>query len=64
LRGKGIAYVNGRGKGDLIARVTVEVPKSLSSKQKDLLKAFEESLGDKNYQKRKTFFDKVKDAFN
>lgn len=64
LRGKGISYVNGRGKGDLIARITVEVPKSLSSKQKDLLKAFEESLGEKNYQKRKTFFDKVKDVFN
>ena len=64
LRGKGIAYVNGRGKGDLIARITVEVPKSLSSKQKETLKAFEESLGEKNYQKRKTFFDKVKDIFN
>ncbi len=64
LRGKGISYVNGRGKGDLIARITVEVPKSLSSKQKELLQAFEASLGDKNYQKRKTFFDKVKDVFN
>ncbi len=64
LRGKGISYVNGRGKGDLIARITVEVPRSLSAKQKELLGAFEESLGEKNYQKRKTFFDKVKDIFN
>ncbi len=64
LRGKGISYVNGRGKGDLIARITVEVPKNLNAKQKDALEAFEESLGEKNYQKRKTFFDKVKDIFN
>ena len=64
LRGKGIPYVNGRGKGDLIARVTVEVPKNLTGKQKELLESFEQSLGDKNYQKRKGFFDKVKEIFN
>lgn len=64
LRGKGIPYVNGRGKGDLIARVTVEVPKNLTAKQKELLESFERSLGDKNYQKRKGFLDKVKELFN
>ena len=62
LRGKGIQNVNGRGKGDLIAIITVEVPKNLSGKQKDALRAFEESMGERNYQKRKSFFDKVKDA--
>ncbi len=64
LKGKGVPYLNGRGNGDLIARITVEVPKNLTGKQKELLQAFEESLGDKNYQRRKSFFDKVKDAFN
>ena len=64
LRGKGIPYVNGRGKGDLIARITVEVPRQLSNKQKELLRQFEETMGEKNYQKRKSFFDKVKDVFN
>lgn len=64
LKGKGVPYLNGRGNGDLIARITVEVPKNLSAKQKELLQSFEESLGDKNYQRRKSFFDKVKDAFN
>ncbi len=64
LRGKGISYVNGRGKGDLIAQITVEVPKNLSGKQKELLRAFEASLEDKNYQQRKTFWGKVKDLFN
>lgn len=64
LKGKGIPYVNGRGKGDLIARVTVEVPQNLNSKQKDLLRQFDEALGNKNYQKRERFFDKLKDMFN
>ena len=64
LKGKGFPYINGRGRGDEVVRVTVEVPKNLTSDQKKLLHAFEESLGDKNYQKRRSFFDKLRDAFN
>ncbi len=64
IKGKGIPYVNGRGKGDLIARITVEVPKNLNSKQKELLRQFEESMGERNYQKRESFFQKLKDMFN
>lgn len=63
LKGKGIPYLNGRGRGDLIFRVAVEVPKNLSGEQKKLLRAFEEATGDKNYQKRRSFFDKLKDSF-
>ena len=63
MRGKGILFVNGRGRGDLHFRVTVEIPKNLSAKQKDLLKAFEDATGDKNYQKRRSFFEKLKDTF-
>lgn len=59
LKGKGFPYINGRGRGDEVVRVTVEVPKNLTSEQKKLLHAFEESLGDKNYQKRRSFFDKL-----
>ena len=64
LKGKGFPYINGRGRGDEVVRVTVEVPKNLTSEQKKLLHAFEETLGDKNYQKRRSFFDKLRDAFN
>ncbi len=63
LKGKGFPYINGRGRGDEVVRVTVEVPKNLTSEQKKLLHAFEESLGEKNYQKRRSFFDKLRDAF-
>ena len=63
LRNKGIPYVNGKGRGDEYVRVNVEVPTNLTSKQKDMIREFEGSTGDKNYQKRKSFFDKIKDAF-
>ncbi len=63
LRNKGIQYVNSRGRGDQYVRVTIEVPTNLNGKQKDMLKEFEASTGDKNYAKRKSFFDKIKDAF-
>ncbi len=63
LRNKGIPYVNGRGRGDQYVRVTIEVPTNLSGKQKDMLRDFEATTGDKNYAKRKNFFDKIKDAF-
>ncbi len=63
LRGKGIPKLGGRGRGDQYVRVTIEVPKNLSQKQKDLLEEFDRSADDKNYQKRKSFFGKIKDAF-
>ncbi len=62
LRNKGIQFVNGRGRGDQYVKVVVEVPKNLTNKQKDALKNFENLTTDKNYEKRKGFFDKIRDA--
>ena len=58
LRGKGIPFIRGKGRGDQYVTVTVEVPKNLTSKQKELLKEFEE---DKNYKQKKSFAEKMKD---
>lgn len=63
LKGKGIPHLNGRGTGDQYVRMTIEVPKNLSQKQKDLLKEFDSCGEEKNYQKRKSFFDKIKNMF-
>ena len=41
LKGKGIKRLNGSGYGDQFVRVAVEVPKHLTSKQKELLRQFE-----------------------
>lgn len=63
LKGKGIPHLGGRGRGDQFVQVTIEVPKNLSQKQKDILKEFDNSATDRNYQKRKSFRDKLKDMF-
>ena len=63
LKGRGVAYLNGRGKGDQFVRVNVEVPKSLNGKQKQALRDFEDTLSDRNYEKRKGFFKNLKDRF-
>ncbi|MGI6404185.1 MAG: molecular chaperone DnaJ [Oscillospiraceae bacterium] len=62
LRNKGVPYINGRGRGDQYVRVLLEVPRNLSSKQKEALKNFDNLMSDKNYEKRKSFFDKIKNA--
>ena len=64
LRGKGVQNLNGRGRGDQYVEVTVEVPKGLSKAQKEALENFDKLLTDeKQYTKRKGFFDKVKELF-
>ena len=45
LRGKGIPYINGAGRGDQYVSVTVETPRNLTREQKDLLRQFAEATG-------------------
>ena len=63
LKGKGIKKVNRNDRGDHYVKVYVEIPKNLSKEQKKALKEFEQTLETKNYQKRQTFFDKLKEKF-
>ena len=58
LRGKGIPVLNGRGRGDQYVTVTVETPRNLTKEQKEALRRFSESLGESNYERRKSFFKK------
>ena len=58
LRGRGIPYVNSKSRGDLIFAVSVETPKGLSSEQKELLRKFADSLGEKNNTKKSGFIKK------
>ena len=64
LRGQGIQYLNGRGRGDQYVIVDVEIPKKLNRTQREALKAFEDSLKDDNYEKRKGFFKNLRDRFS
>lgn len=65
LRGKGVQKLqrNEGDRGDQMVRINVEVPKNLNKKQKDALQAFEDTLEPKNYEKRSSFFSKLKDMF-
>ena len=64
VKGRGIPHLGGRGRGDQFCRVVVEVPKNLNVKQKELIKQFDASTTERNYAKRKNFFDILKDLFN
>ena len=58
LRGKGIQYVNSSRKGDMYINVTVEVPRGLSAKQKEILREFNEACGNQNHTKKANFIKK------
>ena len=64
IKGEGIPMLRSSGKGDLIMRVRVEIPKRLNNKQKELLREFDGTTGDREYEGRKSFMDRVKDLFN
>ena len=64
VRGNGIKMVRSEAKGDLYITVRVETPRKLTDKQKKILKEFDESLTGREYEQKKTFFDRVRDAFN
>ena len=63
LRGKGIAHLNGSGRGDQLVQVTIEVPRHLTKRQKELLEQLSESFGEAQHPKSHSFFDKVKELF-
>ena len=46
LRGKGIPYLRGSGRGDQFVTVNVKVPKGLTGSQKELLRQFAASMGE------------------
>lgn len=46
LKDRGIPNLNGRGRGDQLLRINVEVPKKLNEKQKELLRAYAEACGE------------------
>ncbi|MEN9798151.1 MAG: hypothetical protein RL653_1847 [Pseudomonadota bacterium] len=63
LKGKGIPYLQGGGRGDQHVRVVVETPTELTARQKELLEEFA-SISDASSQPAsKSFFDKVKQLF-
>ena len=65
LKGKGIPDINGYGKGDLLVKVNVWIPKNLSKEDKKTMEDLKERsfLKPSNVENKKGFFRKVKDFF-
>ena len=63
LRGKGIVNIEGRGRGDLLARVIVEVPTPLNAEQRKKLEEFSAVCGEENSPLHRSFFERAKDFF-
>jgi molecular chaperone DnaJ len=67
LRGKGVKPVRGGAVGDLLCRAVVETPVNLNKQQKELLKEFQESLGqggDAQSPRQTSWFEGVKAFFD
>jgi molecular chaperone DnaJ len=63
LKGKGVANVNARDRGDLFARLLVEVPTRLNSEQRQKLEEFAALCGEENTPLHKSFFDRAREFF-
>lgn len=63
LRGKGVPHLHGDGRGDQHVHVSIEVPKHLTKRQRELLEELAETMGESQSPKSHSFFGKVKEFF-
>ena len=64
LRQRGVPRLQGRGRGDLIARIVVEVPTKLTNDEVKLLSQYAEGRGESVGNGREGFLSKIKSAFS
>jgi molecular chaperone DnaJ len=62
-RGAGMSILNGRGRGDVVARILVETPTRMTAKQKKLLEEFRETETGDECPAAKGFFSRVREIF-
>jgi molecular chaperone DnaJ len=62
-RGSGMTVLNGRGRGDLVARILVETPTRMSKEQKKLLEEFRATETGDECPAAKEFFSRVREMF-
>ncbi len=67
LREQGVQRLNSSGKGDLLVRANVQIPKKLNDEQRELMQKLAESFGDKisdSKPMKRSLFEKMKDKRN
>lgn len=62
LKGKGVPYLRGNGRGDQLVVVNVETPKYLSSEQRQLFEQLAKSLGSEVRPQERSFLDWLKET--
>ena len=62
-RGAGMTVLNGRGRGDLVARILVETPTRMSKEQKKLLEQFRSTETGDECPAAKSFFARARNYF-
>lgn len=63
MKGRGIPYLKGHGRGEHYVKVKLTVPTRLTNEQRELFKKLAASFGEKVESDDKGFIDKFKDAF-
>ncbi|MBQ7646877.1 MAG: molecular chaperone DnaJ, partial [Clostridia bacterium] len=63
LKEKGIPGIRNKTRGTLFVTVNIEVPRNLTSAQKEALQKFGDACDNKNYAKKQSFFEKLNDKF-
>lgn len=63
LKGKGFPYLRGSGSGDQLCRIVVEVPTTLTSRQREILQEFDALSTDGSMPLVKGFFERVREVF-
>ncbi len=64
VRGKGVPFLNEKGRGDLIVKVVVQIPKKLSRAQRELVAQLGDSMTVDNKPTSPGLLEKMKDLFN
>ncbi len=64
LKGKGMPVLRSKATGDMYIQVEVETPKSLSRKQKEILKEFDKASSEQTNPQSSGFFARVKEFFD
>lgn len=64
IRGQGMPALQRANRGDIIARVQVEVPTRLNAEQRKALEHFAQLCGEENTPLHKSFTDRLKDLFS
>ena len=64
LRGRGVPHVQGRGRGDLLVEVVVDVPTGLDKAQEELLRQLAAERGEEVAPLETKRFSRIRSAFS